>query len=412
MTGGTISGNTSGIRGGAVYSSSYAITKLEGGTISGNTSTYSNNGGYDRDVFYSSLSSEGTGNLEMSGEVEVGYMLISLANRELYANITSPLQNSITLSFSGTVEDGTIVAQGTDDYALTVADMQKITTGLTGDTTYYLALDKANNQIKLSTTYINYSAYYPVKIYVEKNGSSWSGHGKTLSLKTEGGILIDSATSSTALVELMAPAGTYNLFDGNTDTRIDIEVKEAGATVDYEVEDGDDNPDTSLPGLTAGSVTRTNASEGEVTFTSNEVGTYAWGTAQDSLTNTGNTMRIGSHTIAVSGLSGHAPRTIYIQGTDGAGNRSAILEMTIPAWITVPLLGRISISSWLVGDTVLLNAPSITWNNGTNLAAGWLTCATNSETVGDWQSYTPGTASMSINGLWLRYRARNEAGTT
>jgi hypothetical protein len=375
MTGGRITGNTTSINGGTIYSSSYAITNLEGGTISGNTSNYPDEDGYDRDIFYSSMRSNGNGNLIMSGEAEVGYMLISLANRELYANITSPLQNTIILSFRGTVEDvgnGTIVAQGTETYALTVADMQKITLGSPSGT-YYLALDKANNQIKLSTEEIDYSSYYPVKIYVEKNSSSWSDHGKTLSLKTGEGILIDSATSSTALVELMAPVGTYNLFDGDTDTGVDVIVTTAGATVNHEFESGGGSADTSEPGLTADSVERSDLSNGEVAFTSNEVGTYAWGFAENSLTNTGNTMGIGSHTIEVSGLFDFRAQTIYIQGTDAAGNQSEILEVTIPAWITVPVLGRISISSWLVGDTILLNAPSITWTNGTNQSAGWLT---------------------------------------
>jgi hypothetical protein len=410
MTGGTISGNTTGINGGAIYSTSYAKTNLEGGTISGNTSTYTTTG-YDRDVFYSSMQSAGTGNLIMSGEANVGYMLISLANRELYANIASPLQNPITLSFDGTVGNGTIVAQGTNTYELTVADMQKITTGLTGGTTYYLNLDKTNNQIKLSTTNMNYSTYYPVDIYIEMDESSWSDHDKTLYLKTEDGTVIDSASSSTALVELMAPGGTYNLFDGNTDTGIDITVTSGRVSLDAEMGEVGDS-DTSLPHLTAGSTARTTASQGTVTFTSNEVGTYAWGSARDSLTHTGNTLGVGSHTIDLSGLSGFGPHTIYIQGRDAAGNQSEILEVTIPAWITAPALGLISISPWLVGETVLLSAPSISLNNGTNLAAGWLTCATNSETPGDWQSYTPGTAAMSINGLWLCYYVRNEAGTT
>ena len=150
INGGTITGNYSDNKGGAIYNTSYGKTYINGGTISGNTATNMGAG-----VFYSFVTDNG-GELHIKGDAVLQDEIYLDINNNLtkYIYVDSSLKKQLNLKCA-TQEDGKVVAAG-NSYNLTANDMAKI--NFNSDAVY-LALDTANNQIKIATGITLYLGY-------------------------------------------------------------------------------------------------------------------------------------------------------------------------------------------------------------------------------------------------------------
>jgi uncharacterized repeat protein (TIGR02543 family) len=76
---------------------------------------------------------------------------------------------------------------------------------------------------------------FPVTVKVNKDGSAWTGHGKSLALYQSGAKKYDLAVSGSSAT-VSALAGTYDIYEGTSDTGVDVTVSNGGAnsaTVNY-----------------------------------------------------------------------------------------------------------------------------------------------------------------------------------
>ncbi len=145
MTSGSITGNSASNGGGIYLASSGAKLTVSGGTISGNKV---NSSGAGMGVYYSTHY-DATSKLVIGGEgnIQDNIYLDNTTAGTLCPEITSTLRYKITLKCSSR-EEGKILAKGSG-YTLTGVDASKITMA---DSTLFSKLDKANNQIILSST--------------------------------------------------------------------------------------------------------------------------------------------------------------------------------------------------------------------------------------------------------------------
>ena len=141
MTSGSITGNYAS-NGGGIYLASGASLSLTGGKISSNSVNGKGNG------IYYSTKNNATGKLNIGGNANVEDVIyLDITSGTLYPQIISALCYKITLECSSR-EEGKILAKGSG-YTLTGVDASKITMA---DSTLFSKLDKANNQIILSST--------------------------------------------------------------------------------------------------------------------------------------------------------------------------------------------------------------------------------------------------------------------
>lgn len=141
MTSGSITGNYAS-NGGGIYLASGASLSLTGGKISSNSVNGKGNG------IYYSTKNNATGKLNIGGNANVEDVIyLDITSGTLYPQIISALCYKITLECSSR-EEGKVLAKGSG-YTLTGVDASKITMA---DSTLFSKLDKANNQIILSST--------------------------------------------------------------------------------------------------------------------------------------------------------------------------------------------------------------------------------------------------------------------
>ncbi len=144
MTSGSITGNSASNGGGIYLASNGAKLTVSGGTISGNKI---NSNGVGIGVYYSTHNSASS-KLYIGGEGNIeDNIYLDNTSGALCPQITSSLRHKITLKCSSR-EEGKVLAKGSG-YTLTSVDVSKISMA---DTTLFSKLDKANNQIVLSTT--------------------------------------------------------------------------------------------------------------------------------------------------------------------------------------------------------------------------------------------------------------------
>ena len=144
MNSGSITGNSASNGGGIYLASTGARLIVKGGTISGNKV---NSSGAGMGVYYSTLNNA-TSILSIGGEGNIqDNIYLDNTGGTLCPKITSALRYKITLKCSSR-EEGKVLAKG-NGYTLTGVDASKVTMA---DSTLFSRLDKANNQIILSST--------------------------------------------------------------------------------------------------------------------------------------------------------------------------------------------------------------------------------------------------------------------
>lgn len=144
MTSGSITGNSASNGGGIYLASTGARLTVSGGTISGNRA---NSSGAGMGIYYSTVNAA-TSILSIGGEGDIrDNIYLDNTNGTLCPEITSTLRYKITLKCSSR-EEGRVLAKGSG-YTLTGVDASKITMA---DSSLFSKLDKANNQIILSST--------------------------------------------------------------------------------------------------------------------------------------------------------------------------------------------------------------------------------------------------------------------
>ncbi|MCI8484217.1 MAG: hypothetical protein HFH41_07740 [Lachnospiraceae bacterium] len=156
--GGTFSGNTAK-SGGCIYNY-FGNVYIEQGSFEGNTSTDSDGSGA-----ISTLNTDKKGCLVLSGDIQFaggrnpsdthtdGITLLKNSDKDFSAQIqlTSPLQHPLAIYVKASEEH--VLVKGSNSYALSKNDMEKITVeDLNGVTGWYKVLDKENNQLSLSAT--------------------------------------------------------------------------------------------------------------------------------------------------------------------------------------------------------------------------------------------------------------------
>ncbi len=141
MTSGSILKNSAS-NGGGIYLASGAELNLKGGKISGNSAQ-----GEGAGIYYSTVNNA-DGKLGIGGDANISDIIfLDITSGTLYPYITSTLHYKVTLKCNST-EAGKVLAKGSD-YTLTGVDSSKI---FMANSNLYSVLDKANNQIILSTT--------------------------------------------------------------------------------------------------------------------------------------------------------------------------------------------------------------------------------------------------------------------
>jgi len=221
MTAGQITGNNTYSRGGAVYVNTTASVTVSGGAISGNSTSYAPNGSNDADMFF--LSGASGPSLNIYGAANIGYLYVNLSAAATYPAFCSPLQNTINITYGNysVSDNGKVVAAGGNGYTLTLSDMQKLQHN---SLLFFLQLDTANNRIVFTAADPQYAGYRNVNVNIRFDDAAWPAHGKAISLRTIGGVVIDSGTSATAAVLLRAPAGDYVLWADGVNTGVSVTV--------------------------------------------------------------------------------------------------------------------------------------------------------------------------------------------
>ena len=228
IEGGNFLNNSSAGRGGAIYNAGLADTKtyIRGGVFSGNTSSYSNHMGSGA-VFYSSENTADTV-LYISGSVQFGdgeerggqdglYLDTGSDNTLRKTQISSALQHPIHIYVE--CEEGRVIAEGVDGYALTAADMTRLQfhdIGSSG-TDWYAWLNSASNEVYVSET-------EPIYVIYDANGATGSvadnhiyASGDEVTVKSTDGLTYEGAifkgwnTAKDSTGTMYQPGDTFSI---------------------------------------------------------------------------------------------------------------------------------------------------------------------------------------------------------
>jgi uncharacterized repeat protein (TIGR02543 family) len=215
ITGGTVAANgTNGVSGGGagIGGSSYGsgstiiITADNVTATPGGSAEPVGHGDYDSDSG-NQINLIGAGaSANMIGNVTLPQDITIPAGKTLTipAGQTLTVPAGITLTNNGTINNcaGTIINNGT----------------ITG-----------NNPVTCPNTVL-----HAVTLTVNKDGTAWSSHGKTFTLR-QGGLTIYTGVGTGGTVVFHAGNGTYDIYDGDNDTGADVTVSNAttGATLNY-----------------------------------------------------------------------------------------------------------------------------------------------------------------------------------
>ena len=182
---GMISGHSTNTRGGAIYCTSYGTVYLNGGTITDNTTTKEGDA-----VFYSSR--QGTAaQLFIGGEPYISSSIyLDSYQATKYPYITSSIKQTLTLEVDA-YSEGRVIAQGTQEYLLTEADLAKVVLKTLDGTVYYAKLVSEKNQLVMSATDPGYTEYYYISYHGNGGSGSTSDHtayeaGRSATIKANG----------------------------------------------------------------------------------------------------------------------------------------------------------------------------------------------------------------------------------
>jgi uncharacterized repeat protein (TIGR02543 family) len=161
---------------------------------------------------------------------------------------------SATPFLPGKVYTGTFILTAVESYTFTGMTGAFTVSGATSVT----ASDNTGTTLKLTAVFPETPSPQNVTVAVKKDGAAWTGHGKSFALYQDGSSIysLNSSGSNASVYP-----GTYDIYEGTTDTGVDITVSKGGAnsatvnyyTVTFKSQDGNTtlNTQTVLAGKNA-----------------------------------------------------------------------------------------------------------------------------------------------------------------
>jgi uncharacterized repeat protein (TIGR02543 family) len=197
---------------------------------------------------------------------------------------------SATPFLSGTVYTGTFILTATGSYTFTGMTGTFTVSGATSVT----ASNNTGTTLKLTAVFPETPSPQPVTVTVKKDGSVWAGHGKSLALYKDG---FSNYTLNSSGYNASVLPGTYDIYEGTTDTGVDITVSKGGAnsaavnyyTVTFKSQDGNTtlNTQTVLAGKNAvyGGTTPIKAADAQYSYAFSKWVTAVNGSDEATLNN-------------------------------------------------------------------------------------------------------------------------------
>lgn len=269
-------------------------------------------------------------------------------------SVTRETQESASISFIST-EGGTLYyLVGGDDTADVFAEENKKENAVTaGDNTLSITdltspdkvtvrigvMDAANNQSDVLNVTVPLFVPAPGNARWDDQTAAWNaveGATYTVKLFRDGTevALANNTTTETSFTFSFETSGVYTF---------QVHAVKDGVT-SQPAASGELTVDKTAPEITSASASRTDASNGSVTFSSNEAGTvyYIVGgemPSQDDLANAEGKKEIGSGEtkIDLSGLGAEATK-VYFMVVDAAKNQSKVETVTVPVYLTKPTM--------------------------------------------------------------------------
>ena len=269
-------------------------------------------------------------------------------------SVTRDALESASITFSST-EGGTLYyLVGGDDTAPVFAEENKQATAVTvGDNTLSITdltsadavtvrigvMDAANNQSDVLNVTVPLFVPAPGNARWDDQTAAWDAvvgaTSYTVKLFRDGTevALANNTTTETSFTFPFEMSGTYTFK---------VQAVSGDVTSAWSEESGERAVDKTAPDISSASASRADASNGSVTFTSNEAGTvyYIVGgemPSKDDLAKSANAKDIasGETKIDLSGLGTEATK-VYLMVEDAAKNQSKVETVTVPVYLTKP----------------------------------------------------------------------------
>lgn len=266
--------------------------------------------------------------------------------------ITRETQESASISFSSTEGGILYYLVGGDDTAVVFAEENKKENAVTaGDNTLSIAgltspdkvtvrigvMDAANNQSDVLNVTVPLFVPAPGNARWDDQTAAWdavAGATYTVKLFRDGTevALANNTTADTRFTFSFETSGVYTF---------QVQAVKDGVT-SQPAASGELTVDKTAPEITNESASRTDASNGSVTFSSNEAGTvyYIVGgemPSQDDLAKAEGKKEIGSGETKIDFSNlGTGAANVYLMVVDTAGNKSEIKTVTVPVYLTKP----------------------------------------------------------------------------
>lgn len=269
-------------------------------------------------------------------------------------SVTRETQESASISFIST-EGGTLYyLVGGDDTADVFAEENKKENAVTaGDNTLSITdltspdkvtvrigvMDAANNQSDVLNVTVPLFVPAPGNARWDDQTAAWNaveGATYTVKLFRDGTevALANNTTTETSFTFSFETSGVYTF---------QVHAVKDGVT-SQPAASGELTVDKTAPEITSASASRTDASNGSVTFSSNEAGTvyYIVGgerPSQDDLANAEGKKEIGSGETKIDFSNlGTGAANVYLMVVDTAGNKSEIQTVTVPVYLIKPTM--------------------------------------------------------------------------
>lgn len=363
MTGGTIQNNYCELYGGGVHVANNGSFTMTGGSIINNTIGNTGFGGGIEIGLYCAVKLSGDvqihGNKKLDGSAD-NFYIENNSTLELTGALTNATPIGVRMQSAGIFTSGTAVENNT------------FINQFTSDISAY-AVGAEGNQLKLVPN------IFPVTITANRDDVAWTGHGKSFKL-------VKSGTDYTDLTAI--PGGTYDVYEGTTDTGVNVTVNgaAASATVDYYT-----------VALTAG--------EGIVSTSG--AGTYLKGSSPVINATVNTTYNWSKWTQTTGGAELSTTNSYTIANIQSKQSYTAMAVKAPPAIGNIP-----DQSPVLTGVDLneVLTKPVVSAGAYTIASQGWQ-CSADGNT--NWYNIPVGsTCSAALNGYYLRYYATyNDSGT-
>ncbi len=270
-------------------------------------------------------------------------------------SVTRETQESASISFIST-EGGTLYyLVGGDDTADVFAEENKKENAVTaGDNTLSITdltspdkvtvrigvMDAANNQSDVLNVTVPLFVPAPGNARWDDQTAAWNaveGATYTVKLFRDGTevALANNTTTETSFTFSFETSGVYTFK---------VQAVVGNVTSSWSEASGERAVDKTAPEITSASASRADASNGSVTFSSNEAGTvyYIVGgemPSQDDLANAEGKKEIGSGETKIDFSNlGTGAANVYLMVVDTAGNKSEIQTVTVPVYLSKPTM--------------------------------------------------------------------------